>query len=713
MDGLPVRVGLLRAPDPADEWHAAADWCAGIADAADPVSLSAVSKGTTTLDHDVLWWHAPRPLAGFNVDLTTVGEHLRSYVESGGGLLLTLRALAAVVPFGIDPVGPDMRGAGSEPSETGYLTKTIHRDHPVFETFHDTRIPLAGPDSAVPFARYEAILPSRGDVLACGYRGEHDAYERKPLIEWRPGDGGVIGAGSHLWFGTGDTYAGARRRLAQNALATLGRNYRHDPWARPVDPAAFRALRKALSTDHHRPRYHVSPPANWLNDPNGLIYWNDRYHLFYQYNPGGPFHDTIHWGHVVSDDLVEWTDEPVALAPDPDGPDRDGCWSGCAVDDNGSPTLIYTGGRNRRQLPCLATTDDPELRTWTTGETTIIDSPPDHLDVYGDYWEAEFRDHSVWREDGRWWHLIGSGIEGEGGTALLYVGDELDTWEFVGRFLTGSLADGDEVWECPELLTFPSTDERLLHVSESDQVTYWIGKAELADDDPGFEPRKRGVLDYGDFYAPQSMWDGEAGRYLTWGWLPEARSAEAQWEAGWSGMLSLPRVITLTDGELRQRPAPELQDLRKRSLVDETIEFDASRTRPLCQSESLELALDVRLEGAEEAGLILKESPAAGERTVVRYTGDAVVVDRSASSLDPHTDPSEQHMPVGDGPLSLRVFVDGSVMELYANDRRCLTSRIYPTRKDATGVLAYAHGDATLEIHGWNLSSIWPTPTGR
>ena len=103
-----------------------------------------------------------------------------------------------------------------------------------------------------------------------------------------------------------------------------------------------------LQTDPHRPHYHFLPPANWLNDPNGLIQWNGEYHMFYQYNPNGPFHGTIHWGHAVSADLVHWRHLPIALAPEAGTADEDGCWSGCAVDDSGVPTLIYSGHRDGR-----------------------------------------------------------------------------------------------------------------------------------------------------------------------------------------------------------------------------------------------------------------------------------------------------------------------------------------------------------------------------
>jgi beta-fructofuranosidase len=118
----------------------------------------------------------------------------------------------------------------------------------------------------------------------------------------------------------------------------------------------FRALRRALAGDRHRPLYHFLAPAHWMNDPNGPFFWKGKYHLFYQYNPNGPFWGTIHWGHAESFDLLRWQDLPIALAPSKDGPDKGGCWSGCVVDDEGIPTALYTG--LEPQTVCLAISDD-------------------------------------------------------------------------------------------------------------------------------------------------------------------------------------------------------------------------------------------------------------------------------------------------------------------------------------------------------------------
>jgi beta-fructofuranosidase len=715
MDTLPLDVAALYADERTPEQRAAHEWCAGWA-SVEPVALSAVAAGEVALaSFDVCWWHRDRPLAWLETsdpDPAECADAIGSFLEAGGGLAVTLHALSAVVPLGIDPVAPDATGHETPPAPSGYLAKSLHADHPVFEALDGPAVHTRAADADTAFARYESVLPARGDVLAAGVRGDDLLVGHSPLVEWRVGDGRVIGAGAALSFSDPREYeaAAAQERLVGNALATLGSRRWPATTTRPDDAAGMARLRGRLAGDHHRPRAHVSPPANWLNDPNGLLYRDGTYHVFYQYNPGGPYHGSIHWGHATSDDLVAWRDEPVALAPDPDGPDRDGCWSGCAVvDDDGTSTLLYTGGRHRQQLPCLATAGDDGLRTWTKDpRNPIIESAPDGVDVLEtDDWEAEFRDHCVWREDGSWYQLVGSGIAGAGGAALLYRADRLDEWEFVGPLLVGEEGDG-AVWECPELLAVG--DRHLLHVSANDTVRYFLGELDLSE--PSFEVERRGRLDHGEFYAPQSL-AGPDGRSLTWGWLPEARDVSAQWEAGWSGCLSVPRVLDVEDGRLRQRPAAELTGLRERRVADSALDLAAGDHRRLPWTGTrLEVALSARRESGATFELGVFESPAGTERTALRWTDDDLVLDRSRSSLDSRASREERRLPLpasdanaDPDDLSLRLFLDGSVVEAFANDRRCLTGRVYPTRRDAEGLSLTATGGAVAveSLEAWEL----------
>lgn len=474
--------------------------------------------------------------------------------------------------------------------------------------------------------------------------------------------------------------------------------------------------------DPHRPRYHFLPPANWLNDPNGVVHWQGQYHLFYQYNPEGPYWGTIHWGHAVSTDLVHWTHLPLALAPTPGGPDTDGCWSGCFVDQDGVPTLLYTGVRLVSgvpvpvQRPCLATSHD-DLLTWEkyAGNPLIEESPPD-LDVLG------FRDHCVWREGDVWYQIIGTGIRDVGGAVLLYKSQDLRVWEYVQPLCIGDQREREpfwtgHIWECPDL--FPLDDQHVLVVSIwADRQLYfpiaYVGT--LANH--AFTPDRVSRLDAGpSFYAPQSMRD-QADRRLMWGWLREGRDLEAQRAAGWSGVMSLPRLLRLhADGTVGQTPAPELEMLRDTHQHITDVELGPSTSERILDlhGDTLELRAEFELGSAATCGISVRCSPDGTEATHIRYHREAqqLELDTRQSSTDPaqlHRDVYMVVCPLGpDERLNLRVFLDRSVIEVFANERACGTVRVYPAQAHSDGVHVFAHdGEARLvALDAWTMRSIW------
>ena len=687
--------------------------------------------GRLTERFDVLWWHADRPI-GTAHPLATVAETVDAYLEAGGDLLLTGAGMAAVDALAVETVGPDVVEHDSAGATTGLLWRSLYNDHPVASRFDSLRIPVRdGGEPAV--ARYETVLPERGEILASTVRGESDVPQQMRVVSWRAGKGtktgatagersavdGSTAAGTVLGVGAGlvfdgsaaGTFADDRDAVLSGCLRALTGGYDHP--SRPHEAVDLAGMREALSGDADRPSYHLTPPANWLNDPNGLIEYGGRYHVFYQYNPGGPFHSTIHWGHAVSDDLVTWTDEPVALSPSPDGPDRHGCWSGCAVDDGATPRILYTGGHGREQLPCLATAGGERLCRWEKHpDNPVIEAPPADLDLLEtDHWAAEFRDHTVWREGDTWHQLIGTGLADAGGAVLHYTGETLTDWRYEGPLLVGDWEGAGAVWECPELLDLGGNE--LLHVSDYESVRYFLGERRNG----RFRVERRGTLDHGDFYAPQSLRDGD--RWLTWGWLKEARDVSAQWDAGWSGALSLPRELSLgPDGRLRQRPAAELRELREGDLdLPDSLALGAGeRDRFDAGSQALELDLEVRLDDAEAVELSVFESPDGSEQTPITYSRDGTLtVDRAAASADDRSFGGTQRMDVTpyDGPLSLRVFLDGSVVELFANERHCLTSRVYPTDAASTRFsLTARDGRATVSsLRGWTMGEAFADGT--
>ncbi|MFP5283120.1 MAG: glycoside hydrolase family 32 protein [Actinomycetes bacterium] len=490
--------------------------------------------------------------------------------------------------------------------------------------------------------------------------------------------------------------------------------------------------------DRHRPRFHFVAPAGWLNDPNGMTQWRGRYHLFFQYNPDSPRHERICWGHASSPDLVRWTDEPIALEPGP-GPDRDGCWSGVLVDDGGIPTIIYSGHvEGAGQRPCLAV-GSPDLRTWRKHPANpVIASPPPGLNL------AEFRDHCVWRTDRGWQQLIGAGIRGRGGAALLYTSPDLRSWDYVGPILVGDAEDRTvwtgSVWECVDLFRLdparvpsPTTTSNheaaadpaevegtdvLVFSAWHDDVTshsvYALGRF----DGRRFVEDSRHHLDYGMnyFYAPQSMRDA-AGRRILLAWVQEGRPASAQIAAGWSGVMSLPRLATLGgDGLLRQTPVPELARLRTDGQAYEDVGLQAGDELPLGGGNQLDLEITAWIGEDTEFEVDLLASPDSAEQTrlvVGALPGTqkvALRLDRTASSRDPGVDRRELggRVPLGAGRrLDLRVLVDRSVLEVFANGC-ALTARAYPTRLDADRVrLRVGRGQVSLHVHTWRMDSIW------
>lgn len=474
--------------------------------------------------------------------------------------------------------------------------------------------------------------------------------------------------------------------------------------------------REASVRDRHRPIYHFGPPTGWMNDPNGLLQIDGRTHLFYQHNPAGGFHHNIHWGHAVSDDLVHWEHLPIALTPDPGGPDKDGCWSGCAVVQDGTPTLIYTG--LSPQVQCLATSEDG-LVTWQKwGGNPFLAGPPPELDIIGS--TPEIRDPWVWSEDGRWHMLLGSGVRrGETGglrtpegVLLLYRSDDLRTWEYVGVAHRGRFAANSAIWECPNL--FRIDDQHVLLVSEQYEFKhtyYQVGTF----DGRRFVPKRTGKTDHGKyFYAALTMEDaGE--RRLMWGWIKEGRTEEAQRDAGWSGVLSLPRVLGLhRDGSLAMRPAPELDTLRyeAHALSSRRMASGTEVSIPQLRGDALELRVRATVLPGATLTIALRQSPDRTEQTLVHYrrASEELVLDTTRSSLSPDVTPErvEVHHALTDDSIELRVFLDRSVIEVFADDRTCVTGRLYPSKSDSLEVSLVSSGGETelRAFTGWRMRSI-------
>jgi beta-fructofuranosidase len=469
--------------------------------------------------------------------------------------------------------------------------------------------------------------------------------------------------------------------------------------------------------DRLTPGVHVRPVAGWLNDPNGPVRWNGRYHLFFQHHPEAPVQGPIHWGHMSSADLTSWVSEPIALSPSPDGPDAAGCWSGCVVDDGGVPTAVYTGVRAERLAYgsiCLARSDDA-LRTWVTEPDPVADGPPPGLAAVG------FRDPYVFSFAGHRWAVVGAGLP-DGPAALVYRCDDLRRWTYVG-----SLVDPADpvarayapatIWECPQL--FRAGRRWVLMVSlwtdgRLGPVAYLTGdlvRAQARDGGiaPRLMPTTAGRVDRGgDFYAPAVLVEPE--RTLLWGWSWESCPEEDTLARGWAGVLTLPREVgTRPDGRLTVAPAGELTALRSGApVVDERLALHAGGSVDVAALPAqADLTVDITAPAGGRVDLGLLDA-ADGRRLLIGVTPTTgeVVLDRAGWPAVP---PRDDHVagrftPTG-GDVRVRIIVDGPVLEIFAADEVAITERIYARPDDRPALtVASGTGEATVAVTCWEMA---------
>lgn len=464
--------------------------------------------------------------------------------------------------------------------------------------------------------------------------------------------------------------------------------------------------RRQRIADLHRPQYHFLPPSNWMNDPNGVVQWNGRYHLFFQHNPSSPLWGNMHWGHASSPDLIHWTDEPLALAPTPGGPDESGCFSGCIVDNDGVPTLIYTataGQHNEIQTQSLATGDD-DLRTWVKDphNPVLSEIPPLTRQT------KDFRDPFVWKEDDAWYMVVGSRVQDVGGIVFLYRSANLIDWEYLHPLLSSDDERLGAIWECPNF--FKLGEQWVLIISshtgtQTDRVHYFVGEYQ----NHRFTPMRSGVLDYGCLYAPLSFVDDQHRRIL-FGWLREERSNTALERAGWAGVQSVPRVLELdAHNRLLMRPIPELERIRGLHHVYEANDLD----RPMrfsVDTLSLDVAVEFELDASGVCDLVLTYSTSPEEFIHIRYDvhSQQIIVRKRAESPDAAgvTLLEAPHQLAADGILKLRLLVDGSAVEVIANDRTSVSTRFYSTTVNNVEFRLSGESACLRALDVWEMPSI-------
>lgn len=496
----------------------------------------------------------------------------------------------------------------------------------------------------------------------------------------------------------------------------------------------------------YRPQYHYTPEKNWMNDPNGMVYYEGEYHLFYQNTPFStqPDFGRMHWGHAVSKDLVHWEELPPAIAPGEDG----AIFSGSAVvdknntsgffDEEGSGLVaIYTNNDNKAQpgkpqVQSIAYSKD-KGRTWTKYEGNPVLFPESGVD---------FRDPKVfWHEESSKW-IMSLAVKEK---VEFYTSPNLKEWTFASSFGADTAGTHRGIYECPDLFPIyvdgdPTKKKWVLTLSLGDRngvnpndpdtpaggsgMMYFVGNFDgttFTPDEPIDSVDDVKWVDFGsDFYAAVT-WGGippQDGRKLWVGWMNNWRYAGTLPSEEWRGNMSIPREIKLKsypEGlRLIQSPVEELSDLRKpiKTLQDVTLEPDMNPTADVSTAKA-EIIAEFELGTATEFGFKVRKSTA--EETTIGYdvNNKQLFVDRTNSgATDFHPDFAAKHeaaMTPENNRIRMSVFVDWSTVEVFGNNGKAVISDTIFPGPGSKGLEVYAVGGnvKVLSLKINDMHSIW------
>ncbi len=468
------------------------------------------------------------------------------------------------------------------------------------------------------------------------------------------------------------------------------------------DPQELWDMHEEISKSDYRQSYHIQPVTGLLNDPNGFVWHDNKWHLFYQWCPWGAVHGLKHWYHIVSEDLVTWKNLGICIMPDRDY-DNKGAYSGSAMPIGDSLYLYYTGNHRdedwtRRAYTCLAKLKDDG---WVEKHPLPLFGP------HRDYTEHQ-RDPKILynKEKKKYYIILGAQTKDHWGRAIVYESDELlHGWNFAGELKVPGFEQFGDMWECPSVERIGGKDALIFcpqHLKipgrgESDNHNGYI-LGDMDWDTLTFTPAGQfHVLDFGfDSYAAEcanNVQDENKAVLVAWMGLPDVSYPTD--EENWAGCLTLPRELTIRGRRLIQQPLPALKQLR-----DEEIKLtDLKEGQQVKLPRVSEVELYCR-EGDLEMDLFTKEDGSGGIRIVYKKESGEISVDRSQMTQRfniEHGEVRTRHLE--EGLSHLRIFIDRSSVEIFVNDGDAVfTSRVFPVEGEEYLTM---RGDAFLRM--WSL----------
>ncbi|CAI8887880.1 Sucrose-6-phosphate hydrolase [Bacillus sp. IT-79MI2] len=448
------------------------------------------------------------------------------------------------------------------------------------------------------------------------------------------------------------------------------------------------SLYEIANQDSWKPIYHIHPPYGLMNDPNGVSYYNNEYHVFYQWYPFGPIHGMKHWGHVKSKDLIQWERMPVAIIPT-ESYESHGAYSGSSIIRDGLLHLFYTGNIKKRDhsrdaKQCMVTMNSQYAMN-KYSNNPVIDRIPDG-------YTKHVRDPKVWKNNDTYYMLLGAQRENETGTLLLYKSPDLYNWHFQGEVKTNLKTFGF-MWECPDYFQLSGNDVLLFSPQgiEKDgsnfqnvyNVIYAMGTFNI--ENLYFHIESYYEIDKGfDFYAPQTLEDA-TGRRLLFAWAGSSEISYPSDEHMWAHCLTLPRELTLENNILKQKPVSELKKLRTlKKEISGDIANGLNILTALDHEQTYELIATLKTEEANTFGLALFHHEE--ESFPITFNREKGTVSINRGNFQHHFGGEYGYerckkIDIHDT-IELRIFVDNSIVEIFLYDGSTVfTSRVFP-RKD-------------------------------
>lgn len=497
-------------------------------------------------------------------------------------------------------------------------------------------------------------------------------------------------------------------------------NFDYDP-ASIENPADLSIPSTRFEDEIHRPVFHGMPGANWTNEPHGLLYYNGKNHIFFQKNGNGPYWGRIHWGHIVSDDLIHWREEKTAIDPDSNY-DIKGAWSGCVFSEsnfsNGKPQIFYTSADFSRASISQASPLDDELLDWSKSALNPMFYTPSGMD-------EDFRDPFVFTANDKLYMIVGGKKNGLGAATLHRFDEMSNSWSNDGSlfFQSSSTAYGT-FWEMPFVVPFDNNKflfgTTQLGGINGVETLYWVGNV---NSDGTFTPISKVPKEielgnmskngYGCLSPSVMKLDNKT---IAIGIVPDKLSSQQNYSLGWAHLFSFPREWTLdSENNLIQKPYEGL------SLLHSDINYQIAKTELKNQIISLhpvegkefeidgefilkestdKVGFNIRKNGTNEIRIYYEKS---SNKLVVdatksrRLINDAGIYDGFYSSQLPDV------LNSGDN-LKINIFVDHSILEIFINEKWAFSVRIFPYKTDANSTELFSEGEVeVVNVQAWNL----------